>query len=160
MDTIISFLQIIFKSVEVISLVVLIIASVLAIKNIFEEEEINFKDSIKEIVYSLLAFFIFLLLSGDNIPIIQGFTAFLLGLSLGFITSYTIRIYEKKPLWYTKGTMIFLIIWAINLLISEVSEQFFSETVWWWLFIAIFSFAMMVGEIININLRKKVTSGE
>lgn len=151
------YLPLIFKALEIISLVFFGLATLLAIRDIFAEEELNLHDSIKEIIASLLAFVIFFSLSNQVVNTSYVIQAFSTGVAIGFVTSFFIKLGFKKSQWLTKGSLVFLIIWVVILILSEISEQIFENIEWWWILLAVFGISMMIGEVINIVLRKKFT---
>lgn len=150
------YLPFIFKAFETIALFVFALATLIALKNIFAEEEISIYELIKEIIYSSLTFVIFFSLSDHTIPFNQVVKAFIIGVSAGFMISFVVKLFFQKTLWLVKGSFIFLLIWAITLIASEISEQIFESIEWWWIVLAVFSISMMIGETVNIALRQNI----
>jgi hypothetical protein len=66
-----------------------------------------------------------------------------------------VKLFNVRGVWMRKGSLIFLILFIVTVLSGKFLDSIFVNNTWWWLFAGEISIMMMVGEIINLYLRKE-----
>jgi hypothetical protein len=133
----------------------MIIIVLYTIKNFREEEVDDEKESLKDIVYSFIAFLFFWMYSGIKFDPLLLFFAACNGIFIGFIFAFVVKLFNVRGVWMRKGSLIFLILFIVTVLSGKFLDSIFVNNTWWWLFAGEISIMMMVGEIINLYLRKE-----
>ncbi len=147
-------IHLVSRGVEIAALILFVIALVLAFKNIRSEEEFEPRETLKETSVAIIAFFFFLFMSGQSLPLLVGLGTIGCGLVIGMIVSFFIHLYQHKSHWFTRGSLVFMILWALVLLGTKVSERVMGDFEYWWLVMGLFTITMSVGNVLTLLFRK------
>lgn len=137
-------------------LVTLVVATMLIVIHMFDEEEFSPVDALKDVVTAAIAFALFFWVSGNTITLWQAVLALGGGMVVGLLVSFPVKLQRKKLQWHSKGSLLFLGVWAVVFTLSQVSEIVFVEVSWWWLALALFGLAMNVGGVVGLWMRQKM----